>query len=61
MDDVTLPGQIEGISFDTKKNQMLVNYNRGKRIVKGMDTEYYEGYDKEIHEIYIYDMATIHY
>ncbi len=59
MDDVVLPGEIEGISFDTKKNQMLVNYNRGKRIVKGMDTEYYEGYDKEIHEIYIYDMARL--
>lgn len=56
LDDVSVPGEVEGLSFDPEKHQMLINYNRGKNIVKGMAKEFYEGYDQEIHEIYIYDM-----
>ena len=35
---------------------MLISYNRGAIIVKGMPTGFYDGYDKEIHEIFVYDM-----
>ncbi len=56
LDDVTLQGEIEGISFDTENDQMLINYNRGARIVLGMPRGFYEGYDKEIHEVFAYDI-----
>ena len=56
LDDVELPGEIEGISFDQKKEQMLISYNRGARIVLGMPSGFYEGYDEEIHEVYVYDI-----
>lgn len=56
LDDVTLQGEIEGITFDKEKNQMLISYNRGSQIVLGMVRGYYEGYDAEIHEIFCYDM-----
>ena len=56
LDDVILPGEIEGLSFDRYKGQMLISYNRGARIVLGMPRGFYEGYDHEIHEIYAYDM-----
>ena len=56
LDDVILPGEIEGISFDRDKGQMLISYNRGARIVLGMPKGFYEGYDHEIHEVYVYDM-----
>ena len=58
LDDVTRQGEIEGISFDRNKKQMLVSYNRGAVIVKGMPKGFYEGYDEEIHEIFVYDMKT---
>ena len=55
LDDVIRQGEIEGISFDKDKNQMLVSYNRGAIIVKGMPKGFYDGYDSEIHEVFIYD------
>lgn len=58
LDDVILPGEIEGISFDSDQQKMLISYNRGARIVLGMPRGFYEGYDKEIHEVYIYDMEV---
>ena len=56
LDDVTRQGEIEGISFDTEKGQMLVSYNRGAVIVKGMPKGFYDGYDAEIHEVFVYNM-----
>ncbi len=56
LDDVTLQGEIEGISFDKENRQMLISYNRGARIVLGMPKGFYEGYDSEIHEIFVYDI-----
>ena len=52
LDDVTLQGEIEGLSF--ADNSLLVTYNRGARIVLGMPKGFYEGYDTEIHEIFEY-------
>lgn len=36
---------------------MLISYNRGAQIVLGMPKGFYQGYDKEIHDIYIYNMV----
>lgn len=55
--DVTRQGEIEGLTFDKENNQMLVLYNRGARIILGMPSGFYDGYDKEIHEVFIYDFA----
>ena len=57
LDDVTLQGKIEGISIDRDKNQMLISYNRGSQIVLGMVRGFYEGYEEEIHEIFVYDRS----
>lgn len=55
-DDVTRQGEIEGLSFDKKNNKFLLLYNRGARIVLGMPKGFYDGYNEEIHEVFIYDM-----
>ena len=57
LDDVTLQGEIEGLSFDKVNKKLFVCYNRGAQIVLGMPKGFYEGYDKEIHEIFVYDMS----
>ena len=56
LDDVTLQGEIEGITFTD--SQMLISYNRGTRIVLGMPKGFYEGYDQEIHEVFDYTMKV---
>ena len=56
LDDVTLFGEIEGLSFDKDNNKLLLSYNRGSKIELGMPVGFYKGYDKEIHEVFIYDM-----
>ena len=55
-DDVRFQGEIEGLTFDKDKKEFLLLYNRGARIVKGMPSGFYEGYNKEIHEVFIYKM-----
>lgn len=47
-------GEIEGLDFDAAAGEMVVLNNRGKRIVKGMPQGLYPGYEREIHELYIY-------
>lgn len=56
LDDVILQGEIEGISIDRETGRMLVCYNRGSRIVLGMVRGFYEGYEREIHEVFVYEM-----
>ena len=56
LDDVAVPGEIEGLSFDKIQKKLLVSCNRGAQIVLGMVRGYYDGYDREIHEVYQYDM-----
>ena len=53
--DVTKQGEIEGLTFNGDKKQMLVSYNRGARIILGMPTGFYDGYTEEIHEVFAYD------
>ena len=50
--EVQFPGEIEGLSFDSDGKLLVLN-NRGSIIVKGMPTGFYDGYDKEIHEVYV--------
>ena len=57
LDNVTRQGEIEGISFDKEKKQMLISYNRGAIIVKGMPKGFYDGYDAEIHEVFVFDIV----
>jgi hypothetical protein len=47
-------GEIEGIAFDEDAGEMIVLANRGKRIILGMPKGLYPGYDREIHELYVY-------
>ena len=49
-------GEIEGIAFDEVAGEMIVLANRGKRIILGMPKGLYPGYDREIHELYVYSM-----
>ena len=53
-DDVTLQGEIEGLTFSDV--DMLISYNRGAQIVLGMPKGFYEGYDREIHEVFVYEI-----
>jgi hypothetical protein len=57
-DEFRRTGEIEGIDFDEAAGEMLVLHNRGKRIVLGMPTGLYPGYDREIHELYIYKLRS---
>jgi 5-oxoprolinase (ATP-hydrolysing) subunit C len=49
-------GEIEGIAFDENAGEMIVLANRGKRIILGMPKGLYPGYDREIHELYVYSI-----
>ena len=54
--DVMRQGEIEGLTF-TDDGQLLVLYNRGAVIVEGMPTGFYDGYDREIHEVFAYNVS----
>ena len=56
-DDVIRQGEIEGLTFDEKTSRLLVLYNRGARIIQGMPSGFYEGYDREISEVFLYDIS----
>lgn len=58
-DDVTRQGEIEGLCFDSQSEQFLLLYNRGAIIKTGMPSGFYEGYDKEISEVFTYDITPI--
>ncbi len=47
-------GEVEGLDFDPVSGEMVVLNNRGERIIKGMPSGLYPGYDREIHELYVY-------
>ena len=56
-DDVTKQGEIEGLSFDKEAKNLLLLYNRGARIVLGMPKGFYDGYDREISEVFFYSIT----
>ena len=47
-------GEIEGLCVNPTTGALVVLNNRGARIVNGMPNGFYEGYDSEIHELYIF-------
>ena len=47
-------GEIEGVAWDETTDDLMVLSNRGARIVRGMPSGFYPGYDREIHEVYIF-------
>lgn len=51
-------GEIEGITFDKTAGEMIVLANRGKRIILGMPKGLYPGYEREIHELYVYKVPN---
>ena len=55
-DDVKRQGEIEGLTFDAGRNEFLLLYNRGAKIVAGMPVGFYDGYDEDIHEVFSYKM-----
>lgn len=56
-DDVKKQGEIEGLTFDEDRRQLLLLYNRGAKIVAGMPVGFYEGYSEEIHEVFVYNIV----
>ena len=50
-------GEIEGLTMDFTTDELLVLFNRGARIILGMPKGFYPGYDREIHEVYVYEMS----
>lgn len=56
LDEAIKQGEIEGLCIDPVSGDLLVLQNRGARIVLGMPKGMYPGYDKEISEVYRYQM-----
>ncbi|TDQ56498.1 hypothetical protein EDC45_1903 [Mesocricetibacter intestinalis] len=57
LDDLKDYGEIEGLAINPETRQMIIHANRGKQIVLGMPKGFYPGYDREISELYFYDMT----
>ncbi len=57
MTDFRRAGEIEGLCIDPVTDDLLVLNNRGTQIILGMSQGPFtgEGYDKEIHEVYVYE------
>ena len=53
-EEVRRVGEIEGLAVDPTTDELLVHFNRGKRIVQGMPKGLYPGYTEEIHEVYVF-------
>ncbi|MDR1827773.1 MAG: hypothetical protein LBR29_05540 [Methylobacteriaceae bacterium] len=58
-DEVKRQGEIEGLAIDPKTNEFLLLYNRGSRIILGMVKGFYDGYDREISEVYRFEMTPV--
>lgn len=54
MDAFRRAGEIEGLCVNPAGGELVVLSNRGARIVLGMPKGFYDGYDREIHELYIF-------
>lgn len=55
-DEVVRQGEIEGLTFDSTRGEFVLLYNRGAMIKAGMPAGFYDGYDHEIHEVFINQM-----
>ncbi len=54
LDEFKRAGEVEGLCLSPDGNNLTVLMNRGTRIVQGMPQGFYPGYEREIHELYIY-------
>lgn len=54
MSDFHRCGEIEGLCFNPLNDDLVVLTNRGSRIIKGMPRGFYPGYQREVHELFIY-------
>ena len=54
MTDFRRAGEIEGLTHNPETGEIIVLSNRGARIILGMPRGFYDGYDHEIHELYVY-------
>ena len=54
MDSFRRAGEIEGLCINPNSGSLVVLNNRGARIIKGMPSGFYDGYDREIHELYVF-------
>ena len=54
LDDFRRTGEVEGLCIFPAGRRLTILANRGRRIVRGMPRGLYPGYEKEIHELYIY-------
>lgn len=52
--DLRRAGEVEGVAWDELADELLVLSNRGARIVRGMPSGFYPGYDREVHEVYVF-------
>ncbi len=52
-------GEVEGLCLAPAGDKLTVLLNRGARIVQGMPQGFYPGYDREIHELYIYKVKQL--
>ena len=49
-------GEVEGLCLSDNDKELSILMNRGRRIINGIPKEFYPGYDREIHEVYIYNV-----
>ena len=57
MDSFRRAGEIEGLCVNPSVGDLVVLSNRGARIILGMPKGFYEGYDREIHELYVFKLT----
>lgn len=51
-------GEIEGLCVQPRTGRLVVLSNRGARIILGMPKGFYDGYDREIHELYVFSAGS---
>ena len=56
MDAFRRAGEIEGLCENPATGDLVVLSNRGARIILGMPRGFYDGYDHEIHELYVFQL-----
>lgn len=54
MTDFRRAGEIEGLTVDPSDGNLVVLSNRGSMVIKGMPSGFCTGYDREVHELYVY-------
>jgi|LWDU01.1.fsa_nt_gi hypothetical protein len=56
LDEFVKAGEIEGLSVSPDGTILSILMNRGRRIIKGIPQGFYPGYNREIHEVYVYSI-----